>query len=726
MRRSFGAGPLRRWPSVSRGERHAFLGQRLHLSLGSVEGRREYTDAVGGARPGNAQRCPVRTARRRTFGGLAAAASLVSLDDVIRLAAGLGLFALAAFAYALFVPSGFDVSSIDPAIRSILLDVAVGAGAVVLTAVLVATYVRFRLSRITHAIERISRGDRDVTVEGGVIGLDGGLASAVTELAKQLSTTRESASVDRLTGVANRQTLLAGLFAEVERANRHGRPFSVAFVDIDHFKQVNDTYGHAAGDVVLRGVAQAVSSNLRQNDLVGRYGGEEFMIILPETGIEDAAALSEKLRHVVGRLTFAVDGNPSLAVTISIGVAGGLGRSMRVEDLVRDADAAMYSAKALGRNQTYVFAEPDEDARVPRAPISPQGRQRAEEIGRIARDAAAAALTQVIEPLPNHRGRPSPLIEEIAVRLAMQLDLPEQEVDRIRIAALLHDIGKVALPPEILEKPGPLTSAEWRTVVQHPRIGQVILEQATLLREAVPIILHHHERYSGHGYPFGLRANDIPVGARIVAIADAYDAMTHDRPYKRAMSHERAIKELRRQAGTQFDPELVALFCELYGAAAPSVEDDQAGEGAGAGPLEEPVALPSGGEVVPLPRRAEVVALPSGAEVATRLDAFEKRVGLLPAGRHAVDGAEQDPPHGMPPGHVDDEHPIGPTLVEPVPLRAARRRRSTPSGEPGGRGPGSGRRRGNAMRPADPATGAEVPISDTTPGDEPTGEFAAG
>jgi response regulator RpfG family c-di-GMP phosphodiesterase len=153
--------------------------------------------------------------------------------------------------------------------------------------------------------------------------------------------------------------------------------------------------------------------------------------------------------------------------------------------------------------------------------------------------------------------------------MARQLELPDVEIDRIKVAALLHDVGKVAVPEAILDKPAPLTSAEWRSVVQHPRIGQVILEHAAALRDAVPIILHHHERFAGHGYPYGLRANEIPLGARIVAIADAYDAMTHDRPYKRAMSHDAAIIELQQHAGTQFDPELVALFCDLYTHRAP-------------------------------------------------------------------------------------------------------------------------------------------------------------
>ena len=488
----------------------------------------------------------------------------------------LGVLAVAApVAVAIFFLTnpGLTVSWVDDGDRSLMAAAAAIIIGVGLTAALDWIIVRLRFGRLVSAAERIAAGDYTVSVSSRGGGLEARLGVAINGISAALADTYDRATIDRLTGVANRQALLAALFAEVERASRYERPLCVAFADIDHFKAVNDSYGHAAGDVVLRGVAQTIAENLRASDLIGRYGGEEFMLILTETNVEDGAALSEKLRKLVERLRFDVDGNANLSVTISIGIVGGSGQQLRMETLVRDADAAMYSAKSLGRNQTYIFEEPDEDARVPRAPISDTGRARAMEIGLRARDAATDSLTSFIAPLPHYRGQPSALIAGIVVEMARQLDLPDAEIDRIRIAALLHDLGKVAVPEEILDKPAPLTSAEWRTVVQHPRIGQVILEHATALRDAVPIILHHHERFAGHGYPYGLRANEIPLGARIVAIADAYDAMTHDRPYKRAMSHDSAILELKQHAGTQFDPELVALFCDLYTTEAPRPDE---------------------------------------------------------------------------------------------------------------------------------------------------------
>ena len=306
--------------------------------------------------------------------------------------------------------------------RSAVGALAVATIGVCLTTGFLQLRVNLRLRRLVKAAEKIADGDYTVGVStrgGG--DLETRLASAINRISASLADTHDRATIDRLTGVFNRQALLAELFAEVERASRYDRPLSVAFVDIDHFKVVNDTYGHGAGDIVLRGVAQALAANLRASDLLGRYGGEEFMLILAETSVEEGAVLAEKLRSLVERERFAIDGEQSLSVTISIGIVGGFGGQLRMEALVRDADAAMYSAKSLGRNQTYVFAEPNDDARVPRAPISAIGRARAVEIGRQAREAATAALLAVVAPLPQYRGRPSPLVTTIVESMARTL-----------------------------------------------------------------------------------------------------------------------------------------------------------------------------------------------------------------------------------------------------------------------------------------------------------------
>ncbi|MBA3779518.1 MAG: diguanylate cyclase [Chloroflexi bacterium] len=456
-----------------------------------------------------------------------------------------------------------------------LLSGLVGAG---LAALLASIWIAFRLRRLAVAAERMATGEYGLRLKEPRERLERQLVVAINTLGAALSDTHSAATTDELTGVANRQVLLPEVFNEVERANRYGRPLSVALVDIDHFKSVNDTYGHKAGDLVLRRVATLLRQNIRATDTAGRYGGEEFMLLLPETDVEEASRLAEKLRLLVMREKVRIDGRQEIGVTISIGVAGGPGKQVRFDTIVRDADAAMCSAKNLGRNQTYIFAEPDEDSRVPRAPVSVEGRARAVAIGRVAREAAQRVIEGVVEPLPHYRGRPSKMLAEVASRMAEQLALPEAEIDRIRVASLLHDVGKVAIPEEILEKPAPLTTVEWQSVVQHPRIGQLILEQAGALRDAAPIILHHHERFGGHGYPYGLRGQDIPLGARIVAVADAYDAMMHDRPYKAAIGHARAVAELRRHAGTQFDPELVKLFCDLFGAGVPGFDEAHAAQ----------------------------------------------------------------------------------------------------------------------------------------------------
>jgi diguanylate cyclase (GGDEF)-like protein len=395
------------------------------------------------------------------------------------------------------------------------------------------------------------------------------LRAGFDRLASRMSQGWTLATVDLLTGVLNRQALLSRLEDELERAARYQRPCSVVLVDLDHFKRVNDTHGHAAGDLVLREVADVLHANVRTADIVGRYGGEEFMVVLPETDADAAAASAEKLRRLVGSREVRLDDGYVLSVTLSAGVAGGLGRHLQLDALVRDADAALYSAKALGRDQVYVFHELEEGSIVRRAAIGAEARDRAVEVGRVAMGAATASLTEALVARPSWAGKPSTMIAEMAVSLARALDLPAGEVERVRTASLLHDLGKLAIPDEILSNPGELTDPEWRVVSEHPKIGQIVLEQAGALRDAATIVLHHHEWYDGRGYPLGLTGQEIPVGARIVAIADAYEAMVAGRPYRTAIDHERALAELRRHAGVQFDPELVRLFAVLFEAGVP-------------------------------------------------------------------------------------------------------------------------------------------------------------
>lgn len=491
-------------------------------------------------------------------------------SDVLLLVRALGFLAPLAVAAAVTVWLAVAAVS-EPDRRLSLAIVAIVAAVAGMTtmALLAWSYIGWRLNRLAFALERTVATADPVTLRVGGIPAEKRLAKAFNDAAGTYLQTEMRATHDRLTGVANRETLLTTLHAEIERATRHYQPLSVAFIDIDRFKGINDMHGHNSGDAVLRQVSDLIGGAVRASDVFGRYGGEEFMLILPETTPESAVGLAEKLRTLVSAEPLRIAGGAEIPVTISIGIAGGTGSQLQLDMVVDRADAAMFAAKSLGRNRTYQFRDLDDDAPVRRAPISPDHHDQATAIGRWASDTATQALASVLAPQPHHRGRPSDMIAALATGMALEMGLSVEEIERIRIASLLHDLGKIAIPDDILDKPSSLTDEEWRTIGQHPRIGQVILERASSLRDAIPVVLHHHERFNGGGYPHGLRGSEIPLGARIVAVADAYHAMVHDRPYSTAIAHSEALRELRANAGTQFDPEVVEAFCAIYAEAVP-------------------------------------------------------------------------------------------------------------------------------------------------------------
>jgi diguanylate cyclase (GGDEF)-like protein len=468
-----------------------------------------------------------------------------------------------------------DYANLPPGILLACAAVAIGlVGALMGTAGFASTVVRRQTRRAADALDLLASATDARHLTGGEGIRDPRLRASLAGLGQRLTEIWTLATVDHLTGVLNRQAILAELEKEIDRAARYGHQLSVAMVDLDHFKRLNDSHGHAAGDAMLRQIADILRANLRTVDIVGRYGGEEFLIVLPETDVDAAASLAEKLRRLVGRHEIVLQGEFRASATLSAGVAGGSGAHLNLEALVRDADNAMYSAKALGRDQVYVFHEVADNGSVRRAPIAPAARDQAVEVGRAAFGAATESLAAAMESRPEWAGRPSTGMAAAAIELAKGLGLPEREIERIRVASLLHDLGKLAIPEEILTKPGELNDPEWRIVSEHPKIGQLILEQAGAMRDAATIVLHHHEWFDGSGYPHGLAGEEIPVGARIVAIADAYEAMIAGRPYRAAVGHDAAIKELRRHAGVQFDPDLVERFAALFAARLPFVVGD--------------------------------------------------------------------------------------------------------------------------------------------------------
>ncbi len=359
----------------------------------------------------------------------------------------------------------------------------------------------------------------------------------------------DAARTDPLTQLPNRRGFRELLDLELERARRSGRPMTVLVGDLDHFKDVNDRAGHHVGDAVLRRVATLLRDCLRQIDVAARIGGEEFAVILPGSDAQDAFTVAERLRcHL--RDAFA---DATVPTTISFGIASHPAHAETASSLVRAADEALYGAKESGRNRSVIHSQ------ALRELAGAHGVRDARDVEAERFLAVVLDLAEAVDVRFSGSARHSETVGRYAELMARELGLSEQRIGRVRLAGLLHDVGKVGVPDAILRKPGPLTPEERAVILRHPELGAQILEHPSL-SDVQAWVGAHHERPDGGGYPLGLEGGTVPFEARIIAVADAYEAMTSDRAYRDAIGHERARDELRRHSGTQFDEQVVAAF----------------------------------------------------------------------------------------------------------------------------------------------------------------------
>jgi diguanylate cyclase (GGDEF)-like protein/putative nucleotidyltransferase with HDIG domain len=336
---------------------------------------------------------------------------------------------------------------------------------------------------------------------------------------------------------------------EIARGTRFGTTFSIIMIDLDFFKTYNDTYGHLAGDDVLTSIGKCIQSSIRTVDIAFRYGGEEFAVILPETMTEGAYMVAERIREKIEQKVFS--GRAS--ITASLGVATWPTDGVTKEQILVSADKALYAAKGTGRNRTCAPYDYKKQGVVSVDAVS--------ETQRIA-ISMIFALAATVDAKDHYTYGHSRKVSQYAVAMAQSMGLPSDKISVIRTAGLLHDIGKIGIPDSILNKDGVLDEQEWRQIRSHPEMGVEILRYVAELSNSLPIILNHHEHFDGTGYPTGLKGQDIPLEARLISVADAYDAMTSLRPYHNQRSSQEAIDELKRCSGTTFDPELVDIFCK--------------------------------------------------------------------------------------------------------------------------------------------------------------------
>lgn len=403
------------------------------------------------------------------------------------------------------------------------------------------------------------RSDRDDfdSSEIGLLTTFTHLAASAIENARLYARLENEARTDTLTGLFNRRVFDRRLEEEQRRAHRYGKPYALLLADIDLFKRVNDEYGHPAGDAVLAELARRIALQVRDVDTLVRYGGEEFAVICPEIGDSAAREIGERICRVVAATPFVLPDDRQIGITVSIGISSFPDCADNAAQIVNTADQALYMAKQEGRNRVLLYRQTLK-ARFEADPerIVEVLNQGSEQVL-----AVAAAVSTLAPFLRQH----VELVNRYAALLGEALALSPGDRETLRLAALLHDIGMFAVPAAVLGKQAPLNADEQQVLRRHAETAAVWLERVPALRGLAPIVRSHHEYYDGSGYPGGLRGSEIPVLAQVLALADAYASMISDWPGRRALSPAEARAELRRGAGTRYDPELVGIFLQRLG-----------------------------------------------------------------------------------------------------------------------------------------------------------------
>ncbi|MBS3734425.1 MAG: diguanylate cyclase [Phycisphaerae bacterium] len=457
----------------------------------------------------------------------------------------------------------------DLARRNARIVLALSVGLCALVIVGVHVLIAGPVFRLLHRVQRLESGEENVSeltrdLHGEPRVLAGRLESTFEKLASM-------SKKDQLTQLSNRAHFEQVFSAFYHQARRYNRPLSLIILDIDFFKAVNDAGGHQAGDELLKSVAASIERICRKADLSARLGGDEFAVLLPETSSDNAAVFAERLRCEICAQSVWIRGMEA-NVTASVGIADLNAGEIDSPDAMQSlADRAMYVAKDQGRNRVFQACDLDEGALACGEGFGGDIDVLSKKLVGLDtqfKEMFVEGLEEVMEILA-HRDRHmvahARKVQRYAIQIAEEMELPDRVIKRLRIGAILHDIGMLAMPDSVLLCQGELDEDQLRLMRRHPLLSVRIMERMEFLEQEIPTVRYHHEHVDGSGYPEGLVGAAIPLTARIISVADAFDAMTSPRTFRSAKSVTAALGELRGGAGAQFDPAVVEAFVAVAG-----------------------------------------------------------------------------------------------------------------------------------------------------------------